>query len=254
MIQVNFNYNFFNTIIQSNKDEKMKEIFQKLAETAGIDINSVSFIYNGNKIINDELALEQISNENDKLTNYIKILVNPNFEQSSINIKSKEIICPECGELSNLIIKNYKIYFYECKNGHKIDNIFFKEFEKGQEIGNSKIICEQCKFINKANTFNNEFYICNSCKINLCPYCKLNHDKNHKIVNYEQKYYICGIHNDNFNSYCKECKKNLCSTCAKFHNLADFNTINPGIPLNHSIIHYGKIQNKNDLKNRIKEI
>ena len=33
-------------------------------------------------------------------------------------------------------------------------------------------------------------YICNKFNMNLCPLCKLNHDKNHKLINYEDKYYI----------------------------------------------------------------
>ena len=256
MIQVEFLYNKNNIIIQCNKSENMREIFKKFVEKAGIDINSIFFKYNETIIIDDELTLEEISNENDTATNHIKIFVNlkKSSGQGSSNIKFKELICPECGELSNVMIENYKIYFDECKNGHKIDNIFLKEFEKTQEIGLSNIICEQCKINNKANTFNNEFYKCYSCKINLCPSCKLNHDKNHKIINFEKNYYLCDIHNENFNSYCQDCKINLCNSCAKIHNLADFNIINPGIPLNHSIINYGKIPKKDDLKNKIKEI
>ena len=90
--------------------------------------------------------------------------------------------------------------------------------------------------------------------MNLCPSCKLNHNNNHNIINYELKYYICDIHNENYNYYCKGCRKNLCSSCAEIHNLADFNTVNPGIPLNHTIINYENIPNKNDLKIKIKEI
>ena len=255
MIQVEFIYQPNNSIIQCNKDEKMKEIFKIFFEKAKIDKNALFFMNNENKILNDELSLGQICNENDKLINHLKIIVNPikNFEQDN-SIQSKEIICPKCGELSNIIIKDYKISFLECKNGHKIDNIFIEEFEKTQEIGISKIICEQCKTNNKDNTINNDFYRCNSCKINLCPSCKLNHDKNHNIINYELNYYLCEIHNEKYNSYCKECKNNLCSSCAKIHNLADFNTVNPGTPLNHSIINYEKIPNKDNLKTKIKEI
>ena len=50
------------------------------------------------------------------------------------------------------------------------------EFEKTGEIAMSKIICEQCKINNKANTFNNEFYLYNFCNMNLCSSCKLNHN------------------------------------------------------------------------------
>ena len=45
--------------------------------------------------------------------------------------------------------------------------------------------------------------------MNLCPLCKSNHDKDHKIINYEQKYFICEEHNKEYNSYCEACKKDL---------------------------------------------
>ena len=50
-------------------------------------------------------------------------------------------------------------------------------------------------------------YRCNICKINMCPLCKIKHDKNHNIINYELKDYICIDHNEGFIEYCIECKK-----------------------------------------------
>jgi len=32
---------------------------------------------------------------------------------------------------------------------------------------------------NKSKTYNNEYYMCNIFQINICPLCKLKHDKNH---------------------------------------------------------------------------
>ena len=121
MFQVEFIFNQINIIIQCNKDEKMKEIYNKFIKKTGFDINSIIFIYNENQITNEELTIEQISNENDKLTKHIKILVKEitnsegntpdknniiKTKQNISNIKSKEVICPKCGELSNIIIKD----------------------------------------------------------------------------------------------------------------------------------------------------
>ena len=58
----------------------------------------------------------------------------------------------------------------------------------------SKIVCNNCKIKNKSNAYNNGFYRCNIFKINLCPLCKLNHNNNHKIINYDNKNYIYEIH------------------------------------------------------------
>ena len=48
--------------------------------------------------------------------------------------------------------------------------------------------------------------------------CKSKHDNKHKIINYNDKEYICNIHNEKYNSYCKECKKNICLLCENNHN------------------------------------
>ena len=106
-------------------------------------------------------------------------------------------------------IKDYKIELYDCKNNHKIDNILLEEYENTQKIDISKIKCNICKD-NKSESYNNIFYICNSCKINICPLCKSKHDKNHNIINYDQKEYICEIHNENYVKYCDTCKNNIC--------------------------------------------
>ena len=34
-------------------------------------------------------------------------------------IKSKDVICPECGELCRIKIIDYKIKINECKNNHE---------------------------------------------------------------------------------------------------------------------------------------
>ena len=55
----------------------------------------------------------------------------------------------------------------------------------------TKIKCGVCKEKNKSITFNNVFYKCADCNINLCPLCKTKHNKNHNIFNYDKINYIC---------------------------------------------------------------
>ena len=114
-------------------------------------------------------------------------------------------------------IIDYKINLHDCKNGHKIENILLDHFENTQFINTINIKCELCKNADKSNSYNNIFYRCLKCKINLCPICKIKHDKNHKIINYDDKNYICEEHYENYNSYCEKCKKNLCTICEKEH-------------------------------------
>ncbi len=78
--------------------------------------------------------------------------------------------------------ENFKIKISCCKNGH-ISYLLFNEFEESQKIDEAKIICNKCGEKNKANTYKNIMYICNTCKINLCPLCRETHDQNHSIIN-----------------------------------------------------------------------
>jgi hypothetical protein len=230
MAQVNFNYNGTKTVIQCQKDEKMKDIFKRLFTKINTDINKVYFLYGGNSNINNELKFSEIANDSDKLKNSMTIIVNEKDSDSENTnqsyVKPKEVICPECNETAKIIFEDYKILF-KCRNKHKSDYYFFDEYEKTQNIDISKILCEQCKQTNKSETYNNMFYRCNTCKINFCPICRSKHDKNHYIINYEDKSYICELHNQNYNSYCKDCKKNNCMYCEKDHdkhNLFPFGT------------------------------
>ena len=90
----------------------------------------------------------------------------------------------------------------------------FKEYQK---IDLSKIKCDICKNKNKGNSYNNEFYICLNCRINLCVLCKTNHYKNHNIINYDQKNFICPIHYNSYFKYCDNCKINICFICHNEH-------------------------------------
>ena len=117
---------------------------------------------------------------------------------------------------------------YDCKNGHIFDNISLNEFEKTQNIDESKIICDICKKIDKSITHDNIFYICNTCKINLCPLCQNKHEKGHNLSIYNNKNYLCNLHSLSYGSYCQQCKLNLCVLCEKKH-------------ANHKIISYGSL-------------
>ena len=88
------------------------------------------------------------------------------------------------------------INLLECKNNHKKNNISLEDFEKTQMIDLEKIKCAICKENNKENTYNNEFYKCEEYNINICPLCKLKHNKEHNIINYDKIHYICNKHNE----------------------------------------------------------
>ena len=99
MAEVEFIYNGEKIIIQCNLNDKMKDIFNKYIIKLGIEINSVYFLYGGN-IIKEDLILEEIISNEDKKRNKMNIIVNQinKNEEKKLKIKSKEIICPQCGE------------------------------------------------------------------------------------------------------------------------------------------------------------
>ena len=253
MTSIEFLYNDTKTIIQGNKDDKIKDIVNKYITKTSIDKNSVVFLNSG-KILDEELKLIEMADKQDET---IKILVNSeDMSNYQSIVKSKYIICPLCGENIKYKMNNYKIYLYECKNGHRINNILLNEFEKTQLIDISKIKCEECKENNKSNTFNNNFYKCLTCGKNICPLCKSLHDKTHNIINYDHKNYICQRHNELFIKYCNKCKMNICLICENEHK--DHNNISYGemIPNDNKINEYLKeLRTSIDiLKNNIEEI
>ena len=248
MSETIFTYNGIVTSILCKKDELMKDIIQKFLVKTNSDYNNLIFLYGGEQI-NGGLTFNQQAKKCDKDRNKMNVLVydgNNSNKKNEKKLKSKEIICPECGESCRISFTNYKIKLYKCKNRHKITNIPLNEFSNTQAINGAKIICNDCNKKNKINSYNNEFFKCLTCGKNLCPLCntlhnKDNKDKFHKIIDYDKKNYICNMHNDLYISYCKQCKINMCMACEIDHN----NT--------HKIINYRDIMiNKEKMKEEIK--
>ena len=212
-------------------EEKISNIIERLATKLNKKKEDLFFIYNG-KMIEDNLTFIEQANENDKKRNKMSILVNKkneSIEEDDESLKKSEyIICPLCKERARINIDNYKLEFYDCKNGHKVNNILINDFEQSQNINEAKIICQNCNKINKGTSYNNIFYICYDCKKNICPLCKSLHDKTHNIIDYEDKFFTCEIHYESYYSYCSDCKKDLCVSCENEHE-------------GHKIITYGSL-------------
>jgi len=254
MVEVEFYYNEMKTIIQCKLNDKIKDISQKYLNKINEDKNNIYFSYNGNagNNFNEELTFQEMMNSEDKKRNKMKILVFKNEienEKEDI-IKSKDIICPTCGECIRIEILNYKIKLSECKNGHTIDNILLNEFEKTQYINNNETKCEICNNNNKSNSYNKKFYKCLNCEKNICPLCKSNHDKTHKIINYDERLYICNKHYENYISYCERCKTNLCTLCEGEHKSHKKISLGDIMPNKDELIEYNKeLKRKIDLFN-----
>lgn len=146
------------------------------------------------------------------------------------------IICPECQKKCLLEMKDFKINLSDCPNGHSTKNLLLDKFISIQKKDIKEIGCDVCQ----ENVQENQCYICNTCDVDLCSKCRLEHNKFHKIINYEDKIYICKKHDRTFDSFCKKCKENICSSCYPKH-----------IDHKSEIIYLGLIlQTKDDLKNK----
>ena len=208
------------TIIECSNEDYIDDICKKFIKKINIKKNEIVFFYRGRKItqnmkinlfINkDDLKKHKINIFGFKVKNVPKekLLYNRN--------KFKEIICPECGEICKIKFDSYKIILYECKNNHYINNIELENFFETQNIGKSKIKCDNCNKFEEANEYD-ELYNCLECHKYLCIFCKEIHNKEHKIVKFGDQNYICNKHNERYISYCKKCNINICSKCEEEH-------------------------------------
>ena len=244
MFKVEFQYNGTNNSIICNETDTMKEIYDRFLLNYQIDKNKILFSYNGRSgnEINQELSLAEIANSVDKDRKEMTIIATDLPEDTENNesiVKSKNIICPTCKEITKVKFNNYTITLYDCINNHTFNDISFDEFEKSQNIDLSKIKCNKCNINNKFISYKNQFYKCYTCNINLCPLCKSGHDRSHNIIDYDKRHYECGKHNEEkYTKYCEECKKNICMLCEGEHT-------------NHNNIYLGGlIPKKDELENK----
>ena len=104
MAEINFTYSGANTLIQCDKKDILKDICEKFCKKQGKDINKLIFIYSG-AILNLELQYKDVINIADKENKRMNVLVYdknvPDIDERII--KSKDVICPKCGELCLLI-------------------------------------------------------------------------------------------------------------------------------------------------------
>ena len=126
-------------IIQCSKEDKMKDICQKYATKVNENINSLLFLYGGNKI-NFELRYKEQANSIDNNNNIISILVYKN--------EIDEFVCAKCGE--RLKLDTTKIDEIISSNNNikdKIDGIKFN-IENVIKISVVNLVNTQLKNIN----------------------------------------------------------------------------------------------------------
>ena len=103
-----FSYNGKSLVIQCNRYDTIGQIFQKFSIKSGININSVTFIYNGDGNINRNLIIDQVANNIDKNRNKMNILV---YDMNkSISISSNSTTDTDTQKLYINSYPQYQIY------------------------------------------------------------------------------------------------------------------------------------------------
>ena len=220
MIEIEFDLNQSITIIQANLKDSFQIVIDKYLQKSLLNPVNIYFLANGKQINQSESVesyMSDLNKQNKKLNILVLVQILEGDNKEQVIVTSKNIICPECKEPCRITFDNYKIKLFDCDDGHITEDINIKDFENTQKINESKIICDKCKNNHKGIVYNREMYFCCICHMTLCPLCKSSHDKNHKIINYENKYYICDKHGKEFNSYCEDCKQDICILCENEH-------------------------------------
>ena len=210
-----FIYNGIEIKIPYSKNEKMSSLVSKFCAKSEKKRENFYFLLNGTTLDEDLDESQILANQQGKkiILAYKNDFIEDdneeeeNADENGIIQRPHEIICPKCKESSCIELKDFKISFIQCKHEHKIGNIPISDFDKCQGVNLSKIICSKCKERNRGDMTNYLFFVCLTCHSNLCPMCKLSHNAEHKIINYDYKYYICPEHEETYSCYCKNCKK-----------------------------------------------
>ena len=241
MPEIIFLYNGNSTTIICKEKDILKEVFNKFIIKNNVQSKRIIYHFNG-KIADENKTVDQMTKEKSLTINAYDEDNSPPQKINNI-IQSNEVICPKCKCKAFLTIKDYKFNLNCSKNDHILNNILIKDFLKTQEIDNGKIICFNCKNKSRRNIYNfNFFYRCYTCGEDICHNCKFQHNNAHIIIKYDERNYICNIHNEIYSSYCKTCKANICLKCGNAH-------------IKHEMINYGDILIKvNELQNDMKDI
>ena len=220
MIQIEFQLDQQKIIIQAKSDETFQSVIDRYIQKSQIQLNSVYFISNGSQINPDQI-LENVMTDMEKQNKKMNVLVNmiedKSKDKKQVIIKSKDIICPKCGEPCRITLEDCKIKLFGCVNKHITSGIRLLNFPETQKVDISKIICDKCKVQNKGDSTDHIFYKCLTCKKNLCILCKVTHPSDHNVMRDDLINNICPEHNEQLIKFCVDCNLNTCFSCDEKH-------------------------------------
>ena len=259
----------------SNNKENLNDNFLSLSNIKPKELNNNDEDEKENIFENNDKNEKEIENEKENEDNLDE---KDNEEENLKYIKIKnidKIVCPDCGEISNLEINNnnYIIKSF-CPNKHLIEDTIINFINRSEQKLNEEIECFDCKKKTKElNCKQNDMYRC-KCGKNICPECKNKHEsqkeekiknekekenededededydddeddeKKHVLVKFSEKDFKCTCTDsvENYYYFCKTCNKNLCNGCDDNH------------PTDHPTVNFSEIMGQYLLEDKIKE-
>ena len=162
--------------------------------------------------------------------------------ENNYNYSAKCSNCPS--SLKFNIDKNKLIINAECKNRHIFEDIIPSQLV--DLIKNTyyfKNYCYKCQSIINEDNRN---FICLDCDKLFCNNCinKLNKEKGHKNIIFNNNYRFCKLHYINNTFFCENCKRYLCQECKNLHESHKIQFFFDNIP---------NKKNKNVINSRIDE-
>jgi hypothetical protein len=165
--------------------------------------------------------------------NFNARLSDSNIEINKDEIMNNDLRCLNCYLIPFLTINTptHSINL-NCNFGHSTKLSVEEYLEKGYENNFSNLSCNKCK----TKIFKNEkdFIYCKECSELLCLNCVKKHnnlyDDSHHMVHLDKFDSTCILHNETYDYFCLDCKKNICQYCFdefhNEHNLVDLDDIN----------------------------
>ena len=165
--------------------------------------------------------------------NFNARLSDSNIEINKDEIMNNDLRCLNCYLIPFLTINTptHSINL-NCNFGHSTKLSVEEYLEKGYENNFSNLSCNKCK----TKIFKNEkdFIYCKECSELLCLNCVKKHnnlyDDTHHMVHLDKFDSTCILHNEAYDYFCLDCKKNICQYCFdefhNEHNLVDLDDIN----------------------------
>ena len=184
--------------------------------------NSINKAVNNNNIfMSKDLNKQSLSN----------ILSESNMELNLDEYKNKDFRCLTCYLIPFLTLNApTNLIDINCNFGHT-NKINLEEYlQSGYNNNFNNLSCSKCK----AQFVKNEkiFMYCKECSEIVCDNCIIKHNnifEDHHMINSEKYDTTCILHNETYDYFCLDCKKNICQYCSddfhSEHNLVDLDDV-----------------------------